>query len=335
MVTVPASNGMNPKTIQTVFFLTLLIGALVAAFFIVQPFFGALVLAFTLAIIFYPLYKKIRSALLTIAIILIVVLAPLVFLSIQVFQEGRDFYYSVLGNRDLGAWTQWIPERFHSEASTYIQQGLVWLLEHIGVLFSSAANVIFTLFISMIALFYLFKDGGRLKARLAEFSPLSDHFDQDIMMKLQTTVSSVIRGVIVVAVAQALLAGIGFAIFGIPNPALWGTLAMLAAFIPGIGTALVMIPAVLYLLLTGHVGAGIGLAIWGSVVVGLVDNFLSPLLVGRGVKIHSFLILLSVLGGLALFGPIGFLLGPLVLSFLFALLDIYPVLLLKEHEQES
>lgn len=338
---------MNHKTIQTVFFLALLIGALVAVFLLVRPFIGSLVLAFTLAIIFHPLYKRLQSAfrghdslasLATILIVLVVVLTPLTFLSIQVFQEGRDFYFATLESGNvIPPILQKIPlpAEWSDNFYQYLQQGLVWLLGHVGVVFSSIARVIFNIFISLIALYFLFKQGGELKARLVSISPLSDRFDQDITGRLQLTVSSVIKGVIVVAVIQAILAGAGFAIFGIPKPALWGTMAMIAAVIPGFGTALVMIPAILYLFFTGHVGAAVGLAIWGIFAVGLVDNFLSPALVGRGVKIHSFFILLSVLGGLALFGPLGFLLGPLVISFLFALLEIYPALILKENQEHS
>lgn len=312
-------------------------------FFVVKPFIGSLVLAFTLAVIFHPLYKQLRKALnnqrslaslLTILIILIVVLAPLAALSIQVFQEGKDFYFNTLARGEVTLEILDripLPDEWRYNVTEYLEQGLVWLLEHLGVVFSSVARVVFNLFISLIALYFLFKQGGELKARLVSFSPLSDKFDVDIINRLQNTVSSVIKGVIVVAIVQALLAGVGFTIFGIPSPALWAMLAMLAAFVPGVGTALVMVPAVLYLFFTGHTGAAIGLTIWGALAVGLIDNFLSPMLVGRGTKIHSFLILLSVLGGLALFGPLGFLLGPLLISFLFALLDIYPVLILREH----
>ncbi len=345
---------MNHKTIQTVFFLLLLVGALLLLFFIVQPFIGALVLAFTLAILFHPLYRRLNrglknrqslAALLTILIILVVVLTPLTFLSIQVFNEARDFYVDTIGSDSglpefegaIARAATYLPESIQARAieasnniSAYAQQGAVWILEHVGTLFSGIAKLLFSIFISLIGTYYLLKQGSEFKARLINFSPLSDRFDRKILDRLQLAVSSVIRGTLVVAIVQALLAGIGFWIFGVPNPALWGTLAMLAALIPGLGTALVMTPAILYLFLTGHTVAGIGLLIWAVVAVGLIDNFLSPVLVGRGVKIHSFFILLSVLGGLALFGPVGFLLGPLVLSFFFALLDIYPVLILHE-----
>lgn len=338
---------MNHKIIQTVFFLLLLVGAVVLTVLLVKPFLSALVLAFTLAILFRPLFRYINrgirdhrsiAAFLTILVILIVVLTPLTFLGIRVFNEGRDFYFSI-SDEDVLKLAEYLPESFQARAadlsrnlSQYLQQGLVWFLQHVGAIFSSIAGMVFTLFISLIGTYYLLKQGAEFKARLINFSPLSDQFDREIMDRLQRAVSSVIRGVLVVAIVQALLAGIGFAIFGVPNPVLWGTLAMIAALIPGIGTALVMVPAIIYLLATGHLAAGIGLAIWAVLAVGLIDNFLSPLLVGRAAKIHSFFILLSVLGGLALYGPIGFLLGPLIVSFLFALLDIYPILILKNHE---
>ena len=108
-----------------------------------------------------------------------------------------------------------------------------------------------------------------------------------------------------------------------PNPVLWGLVAALAALIPGIGTALILIPAIGYLFFTGSTGAAIGLLIWGVVAVGLIDNFLGPMLVNRGVKIHPFLILLSIFGGLSFFGPVGFVLGPLIIALVFALLEIY------------
>jgi predicted PurR-regulated permease PerM len=112
-------------------------------------------------------------------------------------------------------------------------------------------------------------------------------------------------------------------IFDIPAPAVWGAVAAIAAFIPGIGTSLVIVPGIIYLLLTGNTAYAIGLAIWGAVAVGLIDNVLGPHLVNKGVHIHPFLILVSVLGGLSTFGPIGFILGPLVLALLFALLEVY------------
>jgi predicted PurR-regulated permease PerM len=104
---------------------------------------------------------------------------------------------------------------------------------------------------------------------------------------------------------------------------LWGSFAVVAALIPGFGTALVIVPGVIYLFFASTTLHAIGLLIWGILGVGLIDNYLGPLLVNRGVHIHPFLILLSVMGGLVFFGPIGFIAGPLLVALLFALLEIY------------
>ena len=133
------------------------------------------------------------------------------------------------------------------------------------------------------------------------------------------------------ALIQGILTAVGFTFFGIPNATLWGSVAAITALIPGIGTALVLLPAILYLYFSGETLFAVGLLLWGMTAVGLVDNFLGPKLVERGMRLHPFLILLSVLGGVGFFGPLGFLLGPLVLSLLFALIEIY-FAIKKEHE---
>jgi predicted PurR-regulated permease PerM len=114
-------------------------------------------------------------------------------------------------------------------------------------------------------------------------------------------------------------------IFGIPNPALWGSFAVVSAFIPGLGTSLVVVPGILYLFFTGAHLHALGLLIWGVLAVGLIDNYLGPILINRGVNVHPFLIFLSIMGGLVFFGPIGFIAGPLMVALLFALLEIYKV----------
>ena len=137
------------------------------------------------------------------------------------------------------------------------------------------------------------------------------------------------------AVTQGLLAGIGFTIFGVPNAALWGFITVIAALVPILGTSIVLTPIIIYLFAFDTLFSAIGLLAWGMLAVGLIDNFLGPKLMQRKIRIHSFLILLSVLGGLSLFGPIGFLIGPLFLALLSTLLDIYPVLVLQRSESSD
>jgi len=189
--------------------------------------------------------------------------------------------------------------------------------------FSSVGKVFLALFLSLLAFYCLIKDGQSLRDFYIRISPLPDEDDERILVKLHATVNSVIRGTLVIAVIQGFLTGIGFMIFGIPNPTLWGSIAAITALVPTVGTAIVLIPGIIYLSIASGTAPAVGLTIWGLVAVGLVDNFLGPQVMKRGVAIHPFVILLSVLGGLSFFGPIGFLIGPLIISLLFALLEIY------------
>ena len=175
----------------------------------------------------------------------------------------------------------------------------------------------------LISLFYFLRDGKSFTQYLKILSPLSDRQDEKILSRLFVAVNSVIKGALSIALIQGFLTGIGFWIFGVPNPVLWGSTAAIAALVPNIGTALVLVPAIGFLYLNGEVAQAIGLGIWSITAVGLIDNILGPYLINRGVKIHPLLILLSVIGGLGLFGPVGFLLGPLIISLLFALIDIH------------
>jgi predicted PurR-regulated permease PerM len=213
----------------------------------------------------------------------------------------------------------------------YLKQGLSWLLQHLGSVFGSFVKTAASSFLFLIALYYLLKDGRKFKAVIIALSPLSDTDDETISQKLAVAIHSVMKGSLLIAFIQGVLTSVGFAIFGVPNAVLWGSVAAIAALIPGIGTALVLIPAILFLFLRGEAFSGVGLIVWGMGAVGLIDNFLGPKLVGRGTQLHPLIILLSVLGSIVFFGPIGFLLGPLIMSLLFALLDIYSSLMGKKN----
>lgn len=343
---------MNHKNLQLYFFFGLLLAVLWSAFLIFRPYFGTLVLAGTLSIVFRPLYKRLLylvgggtepgiyrgreslASLLTVAIVIGIVLVPLVFFTSLVFGEARELYLRLVGDgrqanvlaqllRYLQRWIAPFAPDAVFDLNEYLKQALVWLVSNLGALFTSIAEALINFLLSLFALYFLFKDGHKLKKQLITYSPLSDADDTQILNKLETAVNSVIKGSLIVALVQGVLAGIGFTFFGVPNPSLWGALTVIAALIPGIGTSLVMVPAVVYLLLTGQSAAAFGLLLWGVAVVSTIDNFIRPKLIGRGVAIHPFVILLSVFGGLAFFGMIGFLAGPLIVSLLFALLNIY------------
>ncbi len=346
---------MNHQKSELYFLLILLSGIFVLAFFIFKPFLYALILAIVFATVFGPVHKRALmitrerkglAALLATVSVLVVVIVPLAFLGIQIFQEAVGLYSSLAQNggatdfsRGVGDTIQSltkfspVPIEFSVDVNQYLRQGLSWLLQHLGPLFANVAKAIVGIFIFLVALYYLFKDGHKLKKAVVALSPLEDIHNETILNKLALAINSIIKGNLAVALVQGILTAVGFAIFGVPNAVLWGSVASIAALIPGIGTALVLIPAILYLFFSGETLFAAGLLLWGVTAVGLVDNFLGPKLVERGMRLHPFLILLSILGGIGFFGPLGFLLGPLVLSLLFALLEIY-FAISKEHESQ-
>ena len=337
------------------FLLTLLLGVMVLSFLIFKPFLYVTLLAIFIATVFYPFYLRMLAwvrgnrglaSLFTIFIIVVILIIPLIFLATQILQEATQLYQYLLSDEGVVAFSTSmdkvidimggvmpIPAGSSLDAHYYIKQGLDWLLPRLSTFLSDIALMVMNAFIFLIALYYLFKDGPKLKKTIVRLSPLQDVHDEEIFNKLTLATNSVIKGNLIIVLIQGAMAALGFFLFGVPSPVLWGAVAAVAAVIPGFGTALVVAPAIIYLLFNGETSSAIGLFIWGLTAVGLVDNILGPKLVERGMKIHPFLILLSILGGLALFGPLGCLFGPLVLSLFFALSEIYSAMH-KEHQDK-
>jgi predicted PurR-regulated permease PerM len=205
----------------------------------------------------------------------------------------------------------------------YIKVGLTWVINHLGSVLSGASIFLLHAFIFIITLYYVLIDGQNLKKRIIRLSPLDDKEDESVFARLELAVNSVIKGNVVIASIQGTLTALGFVLFGIPNSILWGLTAVISSLIPSIGTALVLVPGVLYLFVTGSTLNAVGLLLWGTIIVGAVDNVLKPKLIGTQLQVHPLFVLLSILGGISLLGPIGILLGPLVFSLLFALIDVY------------
>jgi len=348
---------MNNRNPQIYYLLALLSGAILLAFFIFRPFLYTLITAIAFTVVFQPVHQRVLgitrqrqgiAALITAVIIITVVLVPVVLLGIQIFQEAQQLYSSVTegGGKDniLNAVKEItdylqkyipVPIEFSLNFDKYLEHGLDWLLGNIGSVFSNFAKITLKLFIFLIALYYLLKDRETLKNAIVDISPLTDIDNEKILNIIKSAINSVIKGNLTVAVIQGVLTAAGFAVFGVPNAVLWGSVTAISALIPGVGTSLVLIPAILFLFLRGDVLSGIGLLLWGAGAVGLIDNFLGPKLVGKGMKMHPLIILLSVLGGIGFFGPIGFLLGPLTVSLLFAFIEIYTSLSTNKDSSEK
>ncbi|MEK7110337.1 MAG: AI-2E family transporter [Patescibacteria group bacterium] len=327
------------------------IALVVGAIFL--PYLSPLLIAATFAIIFEPLHRKFMAifhvglglgAFLVVLAIIIIVLVPLSLFAVRVVAEGFNLYTAVADSGTgvlSGRVAEFIRTRLPfidfgavmANAGTLLGRVVGWFFSNIGAVFSGLTVFFANTFIALIAFYYFLKDGKRIRAVLLNLMPLSEHYKNEIAEKLVLAVNSVVRGSLVVAIIQGAMATVGFFVFGIPSAAFWGSLTVVAALIPVVGTMVIVVPAVAYLVIIGNFFPAFGLALWGIVFVGLIDNLTRPQILKRGVNIHPLAVLLSVLGGLKFFGPVGFILGPVAVSLLFALLEIYPHIVLgkKDH----
>lgn len=332
---------MKQEYLRTAFFLTVLGGVLTLVFFIVKPYLVTLAIAATAAVVLQPVHRNIckwtgkrerLAALCMVILTYLLILLPLTILGIQIATEAAGTYNDLRSGSttlptDLLRTIEELARRYipglSLNISQYAGQSLNWIAGSLQSFFTGTVRALLLLFLGTIAYYYMLKDGKKFLDIVTDLSPLTKKEDEDLLQRLHDAVNSVIRGSLIIAVLQGIVTGIGLAIFGIPSAALLGSIAGIGALIPTVGTTIVLAPVIMYLLVIGEYVSGIGLTVWGSIAVGMIDNFLHPMLVGRGMKMHPLFIFFAVIGGIAYFGIAGFILGPLIMSLLFGLLDIF------------
>jgi len=324
---------------------------LVLAFYVFRPFILVFSVAACVALLLGPVQRRLSAllggrpglaatllVLVTTVVILVPILTSLFLLTRQatVFlawvqtqplvgpDELQTLWENLPGRYpELREWITWVQAQVTPVLSGGITQlagtanGLLQ-----GVL-SRVTRAAVDLGLFLLMLFFLLRDGARLKAELRPISPFSDQQEDQIFDHLERTIKGALQAVVVVPVAQGILAGIGFMIFGVPSPFLWGTAVILAATVPLVGSPLGWVPACVYLMVQGHTGPALGLLVYGTVVVSGSDNVVKPLLLRGTARIHPLLGFLSILGGVLAFGVFGFLIGPVVLSLVLSAIRIY------------
>jgi predicted PurR-regulated permease PerM len=261
---------------------------------------------------------------------------PLVFYAQRIFIEAHAFYIS-LSNDSSNTFISTVVDKIKGlnnptltlDINQYLKNLSNSLLQNVGSIFSSVVKLIFTFIMILFSLYFFLKDGDRLRNFVIRLSPFPKEADTKVFEKMEATINSVIRGQMLVAILHGIIAIIGFSIFGVPNPILWGSTVVIAALVPPIGVSLVVVPVIAYLYFSGQIGATVGLSIWEAIAMGILDNFIGPMIINRNLKIHPFVILLSIIGAISVFGPIGFVLGPLILTLLVALFEVRYVLIKK------
>jgi predicted PurR-regulated permease PerM len=333
---------MAYRRFQTYFFIAVLTASLILTLWMFGPYLQLLAFGGVLAVICQPVYRRLSklfrseavAAGLSVVGIGAVVLVPLVAFVLTLYFEAVDVLAGVGAELSQGLsrglLNKYLPDAlvpslmtFLSDSQAVVKAVAGYLSDNLPGLFSNVMQAALGFFIVLFSTYYLLKDGARLRNAVIALSPLGKEDDQAVINRVMTTVKAVVNGVVIVGIIKAALAAVFFWIFGVPQPFFWGAIAGVASVIPMVGTSLVTVPAAIFLFLTGHVPAAIGLALVSVGIIGTIDNVLTPKLVESKAKIHPLLVLLSVFGGLRFFGFAGFILGPLVMAVTLALIDIY------------
>jgi len=332
------------------FVLVLTIAYAIAFVAMIGGFLSALLMAAVFSGLVYPLYRWLQNAyggrsalasLTTLFVTLFAIVVPLILLlgmiaeqAVQVAEDVRPWIQQQLSESAEGKdeIPSWMP--FAEELEPYREDISAKLAEFTGkaglFLASSLARVsegtvvfFLNLFVMLYAMFFFLTSGPSLIQTIMGYLPLAQA-DKDRMLEVGLSVSrATLKGSLVIGILQGALGGLGFAVVGINAAVFWGAVMAVLSILPAVGATLIWLPAVVYLLMSGQTVAGIGLLVWSAGVVGTVDNFLRPVLVGRDTKMPDLLILLSTLGGLTLFGAAGFVLGPILAALFLAVLAIY------------
>lgn len=331
-------------TLEKYFFL--FISAVIAYLFwqVVQPFIFVLILAGVTTIILSPIDHKLAhwlkrprlsAALLSIATFFLVFIPILTILFLMATQASdlvkssiNDLSWLERLNQTAAPLVQSLPspirQQIHSINIGQIGKSVAsFAFENIGNVFSSTTKLILNTFIYFLCLYYLLVNRENLYKEALILSPLDDKTDQKLIRRVVNTIRGVVFGVLLVALIQGAVAALGMMIFGVPGSLIWGALAAIAGLVPLLGTAIVLLPAILYLFFTGSTVSAIGLLLWSLVFVSTIDNLIGPYLIGNKTQLNSFLVLISVLGGLAAFGSVGAVAGPSILAALLGLKELY------------
>jgi predicted PurR-regulated permease PerM len=326
---------------QAIAFYTLLLifGAL--ALMICWPFSQILAIGVVFGILLAPFCRKLAryvrykwlSALIILALVLLIIAIPIFFIGKLFLSEVINLYNGVISGQlvfNQGQFISGLPESlrnfariFFTDIASYISPLASQTIQGISFIVSNVAYSLFALLFVGLTSFYIMKDSDKLATFMQGVIPLSKENETTLIGRLESSINGIVVGQFLAALIFAIIMTIGLWIFGLPSPLIWGVFALFAYLIPNIGGVLILIPALVYLWVMHSTVAFIGMSVWGILTIGIVYNFLSPKVVGSRMQLHPMLVLIGIIGGLKTLGIFGFFLGPIIISVFFALLDIY------------
>ena len=343
---------MNSSEFQQKAFVLLLVVVSLAFIWILLPFYGAVFWGSVLAIIFTPFHRRLLAmmnqrknlaALTTLLLCLIIVILPFTFMAAALLQEGLMVYQRIRsGDLNFGAYFQQVVTALPPWMSSFLEnvglkdaselkdmlsngalQGSQLIATQALSIGQNTFEFIVSFGIMLYLLFFLLRDGAVLSIRIKNAIPLSLEHKRLLLSKFTTVVRATVKGNVAVAATQGALGGLIFSFLGIQGALLWGCVMAFLSLLPAVGASLIWAPVAIYFLFTGAIWQGLTLIAFGVLVIGLVDNLLRPLLVGKDTQLPDYVVLISTLGGMVLFGLNGFVIGPVIAALFIAAWDLF------------
>lgn len=330
---------LDKEMFKNLITLALIAGLFILAIMIVKPVAMSILFGILLAYILYPVYKwvlsKLKNENLSALLICAGLIAIILFAGWLIFSslasQAVDLYFS-LQNTDLAnIVSEILPNFLSSELSSnlagslnsFISNLLASSLSKFTSFILNLPIIMLQLFIVVFVFFFSLRDGKKGVEYVKSLSHLGKETQEKFFKQFKDITNSVLLGQIVIGIAQGIIAGIGYFIFGVPNALILTILTMFVGIIPLIGPWLVWLPVNVYLFIIGRTGAGIGLLIYGLVIISWIDVFIRPLMVSRKTEINSAIVIIGMLGGLFVFGILGLIIGPLVLAYVLLVIELY------------
>jgi predicted PurR-regulated permease PerM len=333
---------------QNIYFTILIAISGIFSLLILYKFIIVLLLAYIFATLLRPIYRNIENyfskafiirkfsngaaALVTTLLFVLIIILPITAILSKVVVDAQSVYVNVVNgsiNLDfiedrISSFVNQISPSVDINFNKIAESVSGFFVSNIGGLFTGTVDLVLKIFLFLLSMFYFLKDGKKFKELYSVISPLKIQSENKIFLSIKNSINSVIIGSLTIAVVQGIFTGLGLWAFGVPNPFFFGTLAGFLALVPGVGPSLVWFPAAVYLFFTKPDSfVWLYQIVWGVLAIGLVDNFLGPKVMNKGINIHELFILLSIIGGILVFGPEGLLLGPLILSVFVSIIKIW------------
>jgi predicted PurR-regulated permease PerM len=347
----PPNDG-QPQTIETRALFWLLLGVSLALGWILLPFYGSIMWGAIIALMFTPLYRRLlprlwgngsATAIVTLLIVVVMVIIPLALVAATLARDAAVFYQRLQSGElnaaryfrgvfdALPGWATSVLDRFGLTDFDALQGRLTKALAEGSQFIATQAlgigmntfDFMAGLFITLYLAFFMLRDGERLARTLRHAFPLESVHKKELIEKFTTVIRATVKGNLIIAAIQGALGGLAFWFLGVSGALFWAVLMAFLSLLPAVGAGLVWLPVAVYFLLSGAIWQSVALTLFGVLVIGLVDNVLRPALVGKDTRLPDYLVMITTLGGMAVFGINGFVLGPVIAALFIAVWHIY------------